>query len=183
PQTLIDEIMIPSIIAVGSSYEKRECFLPQLIASAETMKKGMEFLDNILRKQSQTATNKGVILLATVEGDIHDIGKNIVALLLKTHGYKIIDLGKDCSAEKIIKAIKSEKPIVVGLSALMTTTMIKMKEVITLATNLGLKTNFLIGGAVVTSEYAKSIGAHYAKDGISAGKVVEKIIARRKVEA
>jgi 5-methyltetrahydrofolate--homocysteine methyltransferase len=173
---LVNKIMIPAIVSVGDLYEKKIYFLPQLMAAAETMKAGIDYLDPYLKKAS--AADKGKILLATVEGDIHDIGKNIVALLLKNYGYCVIDLGKDVSSRAIIEVAKKENPGVIGLSALMTTTMINMKEVITLARAKGVKTDFLIGGAVVTEAYAQSIGAYYAKDGVEAVKVIDKLIKR-----
>jgi 5-methyltetrahydrofolate--homocysteine methyltransferase len=116
--------------------------------------------------------------MATVKGDIHDIGKNIVVLLLRNNGFEVIDLGKDVSNETILKAIGEHKPDIVGLSALMTTTMTRMKEVIELARSTnGINTRFIIGGAVVTDEYAVSIGAIYAKDGVEAVKIAESIVS------
>lgn len=173
---LVDKVMIPAIVSVGSLYEKKIYFLPQLMAAAETMKQGIDYLDPHLKKTS--AANKGKIILATVEGDIHDIGKNIVALLLKNYGYCVIDLGKDVSRQTIIEVARKENPDIIGLSALMTTTMVNMKEVITLARAKGIKTDFLIGGAVVTEAYAQSLGAYYAKDGVEAVKVIDKLIKR-----
>src|SRR4030043_151325 len=126
---IVNKVMIPAIVRVGGLYEKKIYFLPQLMAAAETMKSGIDYLDPYLKKVS--AANKGKIILATVEGDIHDIGKNIVALLLKNYGYNVIDLGKDVSSHAIIEIAKKKNPDVIGLSALMTTTMVNMKEVIT----------------------------------------------------
>ena len=168
--------MIPSIVLVGDLYEKKIYFLPQLMAAAETMKKGLGRLEPLLKKDA--AVNKGKIILATVKGDIHDIGKNIVALLLRNYGYQVIDLGKDVEAEIIIEAAKKEKPDVIGLSALMTTTMVNMKDVVDMAKALEIKTDFIVGGAVVTDAYAKSIGAFFAKDGVEAVKVVENLIKK-----
>ncbi len=173
---LVDNVMIPAIVRVGDLYEKKVYFLPQLMASAETMKKALVYLEPHLRKSA--TTTKGKILIATVKGDIHDIGKNIVALLLRNYGYDVVDLGKDISAAEIIGAAKKENPDVIGLSALMTTTMVNMKEVIDKAKAEGVQTSFLLGGAVVTEDYAHSIGAAYARDGVEAVRVVEKIINR-----
>jgi len=173
---LVDDFMIPAIVRVGDFYEKKIYFLPQLMAAAETMKKALSYLDPYLKKAA--ATDKGKVLLATVKGDIHDIGKNIVALLLKNYGYRVIDLGKDVSDQEIVNAARKEKPDVIGLSALMTTTMVNMKDIITIARKHGIKTDFLIGGAVVTDAYAKSIGASFAKDGVEAVKVVENLIKK-----
>ena len=173
---IVDEIMVPAIVRVGLLYEKKIYFLPQLMASAETMKKALTYLEPYLKKTA--AGNKGKILIATVKGDIHDIGKNIVALLLRNYGYNVVDLGKDISTQDIIAAVKKENPDVIGLSALMTTTMVNMKEVIDTARIEGIKTDFILGGAVVTEAYAHSIGAAFAKDGVEAVKVVEKLIKR-----
>jgi len=174
--SLVDEVMIPAIVHVGDLYEKKIYFLPQLMASAETMKKALGFLEPHLKKAA--SGNKGKILMATVEGDIHDIGKNIVVLLLRNYGYHVTDLGKDVPARDIMDAVKKENPDVIGLSALMTTTMVKMKEVIDTARAEGIATAFILGGAVVTEAYAQSIGASFAKDGVEAVKVVEKLIKR-----
>lgn len=171
---LVDDFMIPAIVRVGELYEKKIYFLPQLMAAAEAMKKALAHLDPLLKKTA--ATGKGKVILATVRGDIHDIGKNIVALLLKNYGYCVIDLGKDVPDQTILDAARKEKPDVIGLSALMTTTMVHMKDVITLARAQGLQTDFLVGGAVVTRDYARSIGAHFARDGVEAVKVVDRII-------
>lgn len=173
---LVDDIMIPAIVRVGDFYEKKIYFLPQLMAAAETMKKALAHLDPYLKK-AMTA-DKGKIILATIRGDIHDIGKNIVALLLRNYGYRVIDLGKDVSDQTIINTAKKEKPDVIGLSALMTTTMVNMKDVITLARAQGIKTDFLVGGAVVTDAYAKSIGASFAKDGVETVKVVDRLMKK-----
>ncbi len=173
---IIDDIMVPAIEHVGELFNQKIYFLPQLMASAETMKKAVGYLESKLSSKAQFRKEKGEIVLATVKGDIHDIGKNIVSLLLKNHGYKITDLGKDVSPEVILRAIKENKADVVGLSALMTTTMTNMKDVISLVRSHGFKLPFIIGGAVVTEKYAKSIGAAYAKDGVEAIKVIAKLI-------
>ncbi|MCF7908623.1 MAG: homocysteine S-methyltransferase family protein [Candidatus Omnitrophica bacterium] len=175
PSKLIEQVMTPAIIKVGNLFDRKEYFLPQLIASAEAMKKGVSRLEPYLKNQKLAWAKKGVIILATVKGDVHDIGKNIVALMLKNHGFKIIDLGKDISTKKIIQNIKIYSPDIVGLSALMTTTMINMDEVVKSAEREGLKCKFMIGGAVVNKAYADSIGAKYAKDGVEAVRVAEKL--------
>jgi 5-methyltetrahydrofolate--homocysteine methyltransferase len=138
------------------------------------MKKGLSHLEPRLKNAARTT--KGSVLMATVKGDIHDIGKNIVVLLLQNQGYRVIDLGKDAATEAIIAEMKASHPDIVGLSALMTTTMVNMKEVIELAAKERLPQKFMVGGAVVTDAYAHSIGATYAKDGVEAVKVVEQLI-------
>lgn len=173
---VVDETLIPAIVRVGDLYEKKTYFLPQLMAAAEAMKKALVYLDPLLKKAA--AADKGKVLLATVRGDIHDIGKNIVALLLRNYGYNVIDLGKDVPDEVIIETAKKEKPDVIGLSALMTTTMVNMKDVIALARACGLRTDFLVGGAVVTQAYAESIGASFAKDGVAAVRVVDQLLKK-----
>jgi len=169
--SLLHECMIPAITEVGELFDRREYFLPQLLAGAETMKRGVALLDPYLREENRETEKKGSILMATVKGDIHDIGKNIVCLMLDNHGFNVIDLGKDVSAERIVEEIKKSRPFLVGLSALMTTTMVQMREIIEGARDEGIDCSFMIGGAVVNEGYASSIGAHYAKDGVDAVRV------------
>ncbi|MBU1087462.1 MAG: homocysteine S-methyltransferase family protein [Candidatus Omnitrophica bacterium] len=175
PEDLVRKIMIPAINQVGDLFDKKQFFLPQLIASAQTMKTGFEYLEPLLKKGQAETAKKNIIILATVKGDIHDIGKNIVALLLKNHGFSVIDLGKDVSSEKIIEQIKKHKNPIVGLSALMTTTMVNMKQVIDLAKEQGLDCRFILGGAVITRAYADSLGAAYAGDGVEAVRVAKSL--------
>jgi 5-methyltetrahydrofolate--homocysteine methyltransferase len=176
--TLVEKYMVPAIIRVGELFEKKQYFLPQLIASAQTMKCAVKILEPLLKDKEFIKSKKAIIMLATVEGDVHDIGKNIVALLLENQGFEIIDLGKDVSAQKIIQEIKRYKPEVVGLSALMTTTMVNMQEVILSAKKEGLRCKFMAGGAVVNRAYADSIGASYAKDGVEAVRVASSLVKR-----
>ncbi len=174
---LVHKVMLPAINKVGELFNKKEYFLPQLINSAETMKIAFTFIkpylsDNKLLKLQK----KNVVILATVKDDVHDIGKNIVALMLENQGVLVIDLGKDVPAEKIIKEIRKHKPILVALSALMTTTMINMAEVINLSRKKGLDYPFMLGGAVVTKSYAQSLKVEYAKDGVEAVRVAKKFM-------
>ena len=177
---LAREIMIPAVVEVGERFGRKEYFLPQLIASGETMKLGMEALEPFLQESSREAAGRGTILIATVKGDIHDIGKNIVALMLRNHGFRVVDLGRDVAAERIVREIERHRPRVVGLSALMTTTMTRMEEVIDLARRQGQQCPFIVGGAVVTRTYADSIGAEYARDGVEAVQVIQRIIGPAK---
>jgi 5-methyltetrahydrofolate--homocysteine methyltransferase len=174
-EALLNQCMIPAITRVGQLFDQREYFLPQLLAGAETMKIGVAFLEPYLRDGKSEAEDKGTILMATVKGDIHDIGKNIVCLMLSNHGFNIIDMGSDVPAERIVEEIKQSNPFLVGLSALMTTTMVRMGEVVERAKNEGLACSFVVGGAVVNENYASSIGAHYAKDGVDAVRVAKSI--------
>ncbi len=174
---LMQNYMIKAIIEVGQRYKRREYFLPQLIRSAETMKKGIKKIEPLLIETGAEKTKKPLILLATVEGDIHDIGKNIVALMLKNHGFDILDLGKDVGVKKIIEKAKQHKPAIIGLSALMTTTMINMQKVVQEAKKEKIQSEFLLGGAVVTKHFADSLSCSYAKDGVEAVCIAQKITA------
>lgn len=149
--------------------------MPQLIASAEAMKYAFDFLTPFLKLDSQNLKKNKTIILATVQGDIHDIGKNIVGLMLKNYGFNVIDLGKNISADIIIDKALEMKAEIIGLSALMTTTMPEMKKVILLAGKKNVKSIFMIGGAVITEEYAKEIGAIYAKDSLAAVRIAAKL--------
>lgn len=176
PQDIVDRFLIPAINQVGKLFDEKKYFLPQLIQSAETMKKGFDCVEPLLKQDNNTVKNEAIVVLATVKGDIHDIGKNIVALMLRNYGFKVFDLGKDVSAEKIISEAEKLGAHIIGLSALMTTTMVEMKEVIRLAKDRGLDFKFMIGGAVVDDEYAKEIGADgYSKDAYEAVKLAEKL--------
>jgi len=181
-QYIVDDLLIPAIVQVGELFDRKIYFLPQLIASAETMKKALTVLEPLLHSSGAPARTRGTVVMATVKGDIHDIGKNIVVLLLKNHGFRVIDLGKDVPTETILETIKTEKPDVVGLSALMTTTMVSMKTAIEQAGKEGLNCPFLIGGAVVTRSYADAIGAAYARDGVEAVRVVTRLIKNKGTE-
>ena len=172
-QDILNNHMIPAINEAGAKFECKELFLPQLLASAQTMKKGFAKIKPLLGSK-QNLENKTVVV-ATVEGDIHDIGKNIVSLMLQNQGITVIDLGNDVSAEIIIDAIEKHNPTAVGLSALMTTTMVNMKTVINLACSKGLKTPFILGGAVLTAEYAQSIGGIYGGDAVSTVNIIKNL--------
>jgi 5-methyltetrahydrofolate--homocysteine methyltransferase len=144
---------------VGDRYSKKEFFIPDMLASAEAVGAAMEILKPLL--EGSDAQTKGKFAIATVRGDIHDIGKNIVATLLKGAGYEVIDLGIDVPTEKIVAFVKNEKPQILGLSALLTTTMVVMAEVISALKEAGLRdtVKIVIGGAAVSPEYAEEIGA------------------------
>lgn len=176
-QTIVNEIVIPAIKKAGDLFERKEYFLPQLVAAAESAKKAFVSLEPLLKKEKKPVARKAVVILSTVKGDIHDIGKNIVSLMLQNHGFVVIDLGKDVSAEKIINAAVKHKANIVGLSALMTTTMIYMKDVAALAKKRKVRCSFLLGGAAVTEQFAKSIGAAYGRDSVEAVRLAEELSA------
>ncbi len=173
---LLDEALLPAINKVGELFEKKKYFLPQLIASAEAMKNAIEVLEPLLL-QNAGSEESPVIVIATVEGDIHDIGKNLVALMLKNYGFTVIDLGKDVAASTIIQAAKEYDADIIALSALMTTTMQRMREVVELAKAECIKAKIMVGGAVITQDYADEIHADgYGEDAADAVKVARKVL-------
>lgn len=176
PRTLVDDCLIPAINKVGDLFEQKKYFLPQLIMSADAMRKGFEVLEPLLQENAADNVEKTRIIIATVKGDIHDIGKNIVALMLRNYGYEVIDLGKDVSADIILDAAVRNEVDIVCLSALMTTTMVEMETVVNLARERGLgHLKFMVGGAVVDKDYAEQIGANYSSDAMSAVKMAHQL--------
>lgn len=176
-QKLLNEALLPGINQVGEYFEHKKYFLPQLIASAEAMKNSIEILEEKLVSVTEQE-NMPIVVIATVEGDIHDIGKNLVALMLKNYGFKVVDLGKDVPTADILKRAKEERADIIALSALMTTTMQKMREVVHAVKESGLDAKVMIGGAVTTPEFMKEIGADgYAKDAAEAVKVAKSLLS------
>lgn len=175
PFAIVGDRLIPAITEVGVKYERKEYFLPQLIRSAETMQKAFALLRPLLEKDTRAAS-RPVVVMATVEGDIHDIGKNIVNLMLGNHGFEVVDLGKDVKAEAIVTAAEEHGAALIGLSALMTTTMVRMKETVDLLKERGIEKKVMIGGAVVTDEFARSIGAYYSKDAVEAVRLAQSLV-------
>ena len=162
---IINELLIPALDRVGERYEKQEIFLPQLINSASASCEAFEVLKKSILKKGTGSVSKGKIILATVKGDIHDIGKNIVKVILENYGYQVIDLGRDVAIEAVVETAKKEDVKLVGLSALMTTTLKSMSDTIDALRNSGHECKIVVGGAVLTPEYAKQIGADcFAKD-------------------
>ena len=176
-QDMIDSILIPAITEVGEKYSRKEYFLPQLISSARTMQKAMEYLEPFMLSGSGNIT-KTPVIIATVKGDIHDIGKNIVAVMLKNYDFDVIDLGKDVPAERILDTAVEKGVKVVLLSALMTTTMGSMQEVVTLAKERKLDIDFIVGGAVVDETFAEMIGAVYGNTPMDSVRAAQKLCGR-----
>lgn len=175
-QGLLNNVLLPAINEVGELFDKGKYFLPQLIGSAEAMKNAIQELEPLLAKDAG-AGDLPVVVIATVEGDIHDIGKNLVALMLKNYGFQVIDLGKDVPAQEIVRAAKENHAKIIALSALMTTTMQRMREVVELARREGVEAKVMIGGAVITQDYADEIGADgYSGDAAEAVKVAKGLI-------
>ncbi len=169
PLRAIIEGMSPGMAIIGEKFQRDECFLPELIVAADVMKEGLRIIHPYL-KETGSKTGKKVVI-ATVEGDLHDIGKNIVATLLTVRGFEVIDLGIDVPAPKIVEAVKEHKPVILGLSALITLTMVKMGEVITALKEAGLrgKVKVIIGGSSVTPQFAANIGADYSSTNAAEG--------------
>ena len=177
PLEVVNENIIPALDKVGADYEKGKIFLPQLLMSAETATVAFEAVKASM--QSEGETNKGDVILATVKGDIHDIGKNIVKVILENYGYRVYDLGKDVSPEDVLKCAKSNNVKLIGLSALMTTTVPAMEATIKLVKAEIPDAKFMVGGAVLTAEYAQMIGAdNYSKDAMEAVKYVKSVFEK-----
>ncbi|QJB56251.1 homocysteine S-methyltransferase family protein [Pseudodesulfovibrio sp. zrk46] len=173
---IVNDLLIPGILAVGDKYERKEYFLPQLLQSAETMQTAFARLKPLLEEEGDEA-EKPVVIMATVEGDIHDIGKNIVCLMLKNYGFEVVDLGKDVKAETIVDAAVEHKASIIGLSALMTTTMVRMEDTVQLVKERSMDTKVIIGGAVVTEKFCNAIGADgWSTDAIAAVKLAQSLV-------
>ena len=163
--TIINDKLIPALDVVGKGFEEKKMFLPQLLMSADAAKASFEAIKKVLSESGKKSETKGKIVIATVKGDIHDIGKNIVKTLLENYGFDMIDLGKDVEPEKILKTVQEHNIRLVGLSALMTTTVVNMEETIKLLRENNVNCRVMVGGAVLTQEYADMIGADfYSKD-------------------
>lgn len=174
PLEIVNTEIIPALNTVGEGFEKGKIYLPSLLMSAEAAKAAFEVIKS--KKTTSTAVTKATVVIATVEGDIHDIGKNIVKLLLENYGYKVVDLGKDVPAEEILSATLENKAPLVGLSALMTTTVPAMEKTIKLLRKEAPFTKIMVGGAVLTAEYARKIGADaYAKDAMEGVRLAEEL--------
>ena len=172
--TVVDEYLIPALDIVGDKYEKGEIFLPQLIQSAETVKNAFTVIKEKMLLEGEKGISKGKIILATVKGDIHDIGKNIVKVILENYGYDVIDLGKDVPIETVVESAKKENIKLVGLSALMTTTVKSMEETIKALRDNKVECKVFVGGAVLNQEYADMIKADfYAKDAREAVQIAK----------
>lgn len=157
PQDIIDESMIPAMEAIGQEFEAGRVFVPNLLLSARAMKSALDILKPLML--AEQTTTLGTVVIGTVKGDLHDIGKNLVASMLEGRGFKVINLGTDVSKERFIEAAKENNADIIAMSALLTTTMDYMKEVVDAVKADGLQVKTMIGGAPVTAEFAASIGA------------------------
>ena len=174
PLSVIQNRIIPALNAVGKGYEEKRLFLPQLLTSAETAGIAFEQIKAHSAGNAQAKKNGNRIVIATVKGDIHDIGKNIVKMLLENYGFQVTDLGKDVSPQEIVAAVKETKASLVGLSALMTTTVPAMRETIALLHDRAPDCRVMVGGAVLTEDFAREIGAdYYGRDAMAAVRIAE----------
>jgi 5-methyltetrahydrofolate--homocysteine methyltransferase len=179
PMTTVDHILIPALETVGEFYEGGTYFLPQLLLAAEAAEGAFLKLKETMAPAD--GRNRGTVVLATVKGDIHDIGKNIVAILLENHGYRVVDLGKDVPREIIAATVRQENADIVGLSALMTTTMLEMEKTIAYLRKQGTDCSIIVGGAVVTPDFAKSAGAdEFGADAQDAVRKVTQMMKSRR---
>ncbi|MEG2192875.1 MAG: cobalamin-dependent protein, partial [Oscillospiraceae bacterium] len=175
---IVEERLIPALDEVGKNYESGRIFLPQLMQSAEAAKKGFEAIsESFAKKGSGDLVKKGPIVIATVKGDVHDIGKNIVKTVLENYGYEVIDLGKDTDIDLIVTTAIEKKAKLVGLSALMTTTVVSMRQTIQALKSAGCTVPVVVGGAVLNEKFALEIGADfYAKDAQQTVSIAKRIM-------
>ena len=181
---IVNGILIPALDTVGAQFEKGKLFLPQLIQSANAAQAAFEVIKEHLSRTNGSPVSRGTIVLATVKGDIHDIGKNIVKVLLENYGYTVVDLGRDVEYEAVVDAALRHKAKLVGLSALMTTTLKSMEGTIKLLREKQVPCKIMVGGAVLTPEYAKTIGAdYYAKDAKESCDIAGRVFGEEKEES
>lgn len=177
---VVNEYLIPALDSIGQKYETGKIFLPQLISSAECAKAAFEAVKRKLSERGEKQGSRLVIVMATVQGDIHDIGKNIVKVVLENYGYRIIDLGRDVPPQEVVRAAKENQADMVGLSALMTTTLKSMAKTIEMIHEEGLAVKIFVGGAVLTEQYAMQIGAdYYAKDAQESVRIAKTVEAEK----
>ncbi|MBN2323859.1 MAG: corrinoid protein [Spirochaetes bacterium] len=175
PKKILDQGLIAGMEVVGVRFKNCEIYVPEVLVSARAMHAGMDILEPLLAKSGVKA--KGTFVIGTVKGDLHDIGKNLVGMMLKGAGWKVVDLGVDIDADKFVETAIAEEADVVGLSALLTTTMVNMKSVIELAQAKDCKAKFVVGGAPLTKSYADEIGADgYAPDAATAVEIVQSLV-------
>lgn len=180
PLESMNEGFLKGIREAGELYQEGEYFLPELVCSADAMKTALEILNPAIRQMDEGSVSKGLVVLATVQGDIHDIGKTIVGAMLTAGGYEILDLGSDVASAEIVQTVREQKPRILGMSALLTTTMEQQRTVISLLKNEGLRDGLkvIVGGAPASQEWADKIHADgYADNAMDAVKLVDGLLA------
>lgn len=178
PKEILDAGLMPGMDEVGRRFRGGTMFLPQVLVAARAMKTSMAILDPLLAATSYKA--KGTILLGTVKGDVHDIGKNLVGILLRGSGYTVADLGVGCTAQQFLAGFEAHHPDVIGLSALLTTTMVYMKTIIGEFRSMGIGVPIILGGAPVTKAFAEELGAEgYARNASEAVDLVRTLLASK----
>jgi 5-methyltetrahydrofolate--homocysteine methyltransferase len=178
PLEAVEKALVAGVLELGDKWVKGEVFIADVVAAADAMKVGLSILKNEIVKRGRSVKYLGRIVIGTVEGDIHDIGKSIVATLWEASGFEVIDLGVDVPPKRFVEAVKQYKPDVVGMSALLTTSMLKQRETIEAIKQAGLrdKVKIVIGGAPTTEEWAKEIGADgWAPDAFSAVQLIKRL--------
>jgi 5-methyltetrahydrofolate--homocysteine methyltransferase len=178
PNRIIQEALIPAMDVVGQRFSAREIFVPEMLVSAFTMKKGLELLKPGL--EGERSRGQGTILMGTVKGDLHDIGKNLVIMMLEGAGFHVVDLGVDLSVEKVVEKVEEIRPHILGLSALLTTTLPEMRKVLEVLERKGLRdqVKVMVGGAPVDAAFAGKIGADgYGKDAGEAVRLARELVA------
>lgn len=179
PLDIVNEELIPALDKVGSDFEKGVLFLPQLLSAAQAAEAGFDVIKKHMAAKNEKTISKGTIVIATVKGDVHDIGKNIVKTILENYGYTVIDLGKDVPIERVVDAAREYKVKLVGLSALMTTTVSSMEETIKAIRAAGLDCKIMVGGAVLTKDFAMQIGAdYYSKDAKQSADIAKEVFGQ-----
>jgi 5-methyltetrahydrofolate--homocysteine methyltransferase len=174
---IINDVLIPALDVIGEKFEKGKIFLPQLILAADVASECFEVIKTQIAESGGSSESRGKIILATVKGDIHDIGKNIVKVILENYGYEVIDLGKDVDPAVVVKAAIEKEVHLVGLSALMTTTLGSMEETIKQLHDNNVDCKIMVGGAVLTPDYAKKIKAdYYAKDAKMSADIAKEVL-------
>jgi corrinoid protein of di/trimethylamine methyltransferase len=176
PARALEEGFAEPIRKIGEAFERMDVFLPELVMAANAMKAGVEVLEKAMKEAGKAFHKKGVIVLGTVEGDIHDIGKTVVGAMLQSNGYEVIDLGVEVPAPRFIQAAQEAKANVIAMSALLSTTMLYQRDVMELMKNKGMAGKYfvMVGGAPVTQKWAEEIGANaYARDAVEAVRVLD----------
>jgi 5-methyltetrahydrofolate--homocysteine methyltransferase len=177
PLALNNKYVVPALTEVGRRFERGEYYLPQVVRAAEASGDAFGVIEKALRLSRASSRSAGRVVFATVAGDVHDIGKNVVSAVLKSHGFDVCDLGKSVPTARIVAAAREQGADIVALSALMTTTMPEMGKVAGALNENEIEARLLVGGAVVTEDYAKSIGAAYARDAVAAARVARRLVA------